>query len=198
MKLEHKEELKKVKKENPVDNVKNRNPSRDKTKPVIERYTFKPYNITEIDNVDEETKKILEYANYEETYRAQFQSELVHKAGNSEKIINLIVEKRLEFEDKSKNRSSRTRMKNKIMRCKELFDRYKDRLSYFRFYISHLEEMSQANYNLWLEEVDKIINDRFKENEGCQFIYQRTDKAGEKCRWINCPYPHHKTASHNK
>lgn len=115
-----------------------------------------------------------------------------------EKIINLIVEKRLEFEDKSKNRSSRTRMKNKIMRCKELFDRYKDRLSYFRFYISHLEEMSQANYNLWLEEVDKIINDRFKENEGCQFIYQRTDKAGEKCRWINCPYPHHKTASHNK
>jgi hypothetical protein len=200
LKLNHKEELKKAKAENKISGSSEKNhhgSSRDKSKPILERYTFKPFNITDKDtNNDEEVKKILEYANYEETFRAKFQSELVEKANNSDKLINLIVLKRLEFEEKSKSDSSKTRMKNKIVRCAYLFNKYKDRLSRFRFYISHIEEMSQLNWNKWIVEIDKIVNEYFKDNEGCQFEYQRDSKsrkAGEKCRWINCPYPHHKS-----
>lgn len=59
----------------------------------------------------------------------------------------------------------------KIKRCLYLFDTYNNKLKTFNFSISFISGLSDSDWNIWINLLDKIINENNK-----------------KCKYDNCKY----------
>lgn len=182
--------------------AKPKNKSDDKSLDILSRYPFKQYIFDDKLNENDILKELYEFATMEETFRTKYQSDLYIKMEHiNEKYlldinkikINDIVEFRLKAEGKPVNDDSKLRLRRKIERSKELYQEHKNRLSKFKFYISHLSRMSDTEWNQWKLAVRNIINTNLGPitEEKCSYIFKKGKNKGKICGIANCNNKQH-------
>lgn len=158
---------------------------RDKTLPPIQRYPPKIYNYSNTKNTE-----LFNFISSENKILIKFQSMIAEKIIEDNVWEDIYQFKIINNELKDSS-TAKKRFKYKILRSKILYDKYEEKLSKFEIYLSHLGEMSDNEWELWLKDFDKIFIDTYKDIEGCLYIYKTGKKEGQKCGVHNCNNKRH-------
>lgn len=162
------------------DTGKKTSKNRDKTLSILERYPVKIYKIKHIKN-----NEILSFMASENKVLIRFQSMIAEKI-NDDTIWEDIYNFKIEYGELKNTRSEKKRFKYKITRCKILYDKYSENLSNFQIYLSHISDMSENDWKMWLLDFDKLYNDVYKNDVICKHKY-KDDKI---CGKIDCKVKH--------
>jgi hypothetical protein len=160
---------------------------------ILDLYPIPIYNVTDDDaKHDKEIKELLYFANMEEYIVMNHNSDLVDRVDIiKDKIsIDYLVEFRLKYENKKITDNSKLRMKRKIIRSKQLFKDYSNKLSNVKIYMSYLGKMTDNEFKVWEIELRKILNcvktDEEIEEKICTKIIKSGKNKGNKCGKTNC------------
>ncbi|KAI7870109.1 hypothetical protein K492DRAFT_178476 [Lichtheimia hyalospora FSU 10163] len=186
--LKEKNEQKIDKKTKKEDKKKDR---RNKGKPILERFPIYIYNVTDEDaKNDQDIKNLLYFANMEEYIIMNHNSDIVDEVDKLSKVdIEFLVDYRLKYEKKNITKDSKLYMTRKIMRSKDLFRDYKEKLCKVKFSLSSLSKMSNNDYIEWKNELNKILNNVEIDNNDislCSYIIKSGKRKDLPCGKINC------------
>lgn len=158
---------------------------RDKTLPPIQRYPPKIYNYSNTKNTE-----LLNFISSENKILIKFQSMIAEKI-IEENVWEDIYQFKIINKELKDSPTAKNRFKRKILRSKILYDEYEEKLSKFEIYLSHLGEMSDDDWELWLKGFDKIFIDTYKDIEGCLYVFKTGIKEGKRCGVNNCRNKRH-------
>jgi hypothetical protein len=101
-------------------------------------------------------------------------------------IWNSIFKHLVEINEIKDTNSGRTKLKHKIIRCSELYDKYGENLSRFKIPITHIEQISDKEWPDFLNAFNLLYKDIFKDKLPCEHKY----KNGKQCDIIGCRKKH--------
>lgn len=175
----------------PTEKEDKKKDRRNKGKPILERFPIYIYNVTDEDaKNDQDIKNLLYFANMEEYIIMNHNSDIVDEVDKLSKVdIEFLVDYRLKYEKKNITKDSKLYMTRKIMRSKDLFRDYKEKLCKVKFSLSSLSKMSNNDYIEWKNELNKILNNVEIDNNDtslCSYIIKSGKRKGLPCGKINC------------
>lgn len=162
---------------------------------MLDKYSVKIYNI----NSNTGNTELLEFVSSECSYNIKFNKLIgskikditgkdldIEKDELTDNIWEDIFKFKVENGELKGTRQEKLRLKYKITRCNYLYHKYGGNLSKFNIYLSHLELMTDVEWNRWIGEFDVLFNEVFKGSKICNYIYSNNNK----CSIYNCKIKH--------
>jgi chromosome segregation protein len=172
-----------------TDHVKEK--QKNKSLPMLERYPIKIYN-----KISNNLNEVITFMTSENKIIIEFNSKIANKMEDTNidkdkllkdrKIWNDIFNSLVEIGEITNNSAEKTKLKYKILRCSELYEKYQENLSRFKIPLSYIEEISEKEWSKWLEEFDIVYKNVFRDKFPCSHIY----KNGKSCSIIGCEKKH--------
>ena len=187
--LNTKNKDKKEDKINSDDNTKKytlraKNKFEDKTLPILERCNVIAYNY----NIDNHKKKnnieLLDFIGSEHKVMIKFNSIISEKINTNDKEIWNDIFK-FKIENGELHSYNKYYYKWKILRCKELYDKYGESLGKFRIYVNYFGKITPIEWNQYLIDFDKLYKDTIKEEDICKHKYKNEKLCNRVCCNIN-------------
>lgn len=173
-----------------IEETRKKRDKRNKGKPILDRFPIHLYNVTDEDSKnDPDIKNLLYFANMEEYIIMNHNSDIVDEVDKINKVsIEFLVDYRLKYEGKNITNNSKMYMTRKILRSKDLFKDYKEKLLKVRFSLSNLSRMSNNDYIEWKNELHKILDNVEEVNNYnvCGYIIKSGKRKGLPCGKYNC------------
>lgn len=166
---------------------------KDKTKDIMDRYPVKIFK--DVDN------EILQFVASEDAFIIKFQYDICRKVEKNIKDItyNDIFDFKVKHGELKNTNREKTRFKNKLRRCRYLYNIYKEKLSNFKISLYYLSAMSEEDWKIWINEFHKLIMDIYpdfeiEENEEniCKYVFKSGNRKGELCGKYECENKFHK------
>jgi hypothetical protein len=165
----------------------NRHRFEDKSLPILERCNVIKYKYNNDLNIEKNKKalQIIDFISSEHKIIVKFNSCIDEQATQDDKEIwNEIYNFKIENGELSNKNKSQ--FKNKVIRCKQLYDKYEENLSRFQIYVNYIGRLNSKEWNIYLEEFDKLYNDTLKNEPFCKHKYV----GGKICNRVNCKVKH--------
>lgn len=158
---------------------------RDKTLPILQRFKVKIYNEDDIKN-----SEILQFVGSEDCFMIEYQYKIASKINKKIEDITIddVINFKIKYEGLRNTYTRRTELRHLITRCKILFEKHGKKLSKFKISLSHLKIMSDEEWEEWLVEFGKLIDEVSKKGT-CDHKY----KNGKECGKISCKIKHKST-----
>lgn len=159
---------------------------------IMERYPVKKIN-----NVDNE---IFKFVASEDTFLIKYQYDICRKLDKSVEEITFddIFDFKVSYGDLSDTPQERSRFKNKLRRCKHLYNIYEDKLNNFKISLYYLSSISENDWSIWKKEFHKLILELYPEfkidenkNKICQYVFKSGKKKGDICGKYECTNKYH-------
>jgi hypothetical protein len=117
----------------------------------------------------------------------RFNSSIAEKADeNDNELWKEIIQHKVDNGLLSNSPSTKSNYKYQILRCKKLYDLYGENLSKFQIYVNYIGRMNGNEWDLFLEEFDKLYNSTINKDNLCKHEY----KNGKMCNRLNCTVKH--------
>jgi hypothetical protein len=161
----------------------------DKSLHILERCNVIAYKYNlNLNNVkDKKDLEILEFIGSEHKVLVRFNSNIAERLDKKDKKIwEEIFKFKIDNSELSNSPSTKSNFKYKILRCKELYDKYGENLSRFQIYVNYIGKLTQKEWDEYLIEFDKLYNDKINVTNLCQYKY-KDDKI---CNRFNCTIKH--------
>lgn len=161
-----------------------KNKFEDKTLPILERCNVIAYNY----NIDNHKKKnnieLLDFIGSEHKVMIKFNSIISEKINTNDKEIWNDIFK-FKIENGELHSYNKYYYKWKILRCKELYDKYGESLGKFRIYVNYFGKITPIEWNQYLIDFDKLYKDTIKEEDICKHKYKNEKLCNRVCCNIN-------------
>jgi hypothetical protein len=176
------------------DNIKNVNSTTtsrhkfsNKSLPILERCNVLAYKYNKtLDKVKNKNElQILHFISSEHKLLISFNSSIAEQVSDNKDLWEQIYKFKVENGELKDTSGNKTQFKYKVMRCKELYDKYGESLDRFQIYVNYLGRLTPVEWNKYLEEFDKLYRSINLENI-CQYKY----KSGKNCGRIDCSVKH--------
>lgn len=150
---------------------------------ILTRYPIKQYNINEIGG--NEIKALIAAEN---SFKIKYQYQIAKKLNKN--IDSITMDEIIDFKIKQENLNPKDKykLKRKIERCYYLYNKYGDKLNILKFSLRNVSYMNTKDWELWLEELDKIIQNI---PENCQYVFKKGARKDQKCGVLNCKDKRH-------
>jgi hypothetical protein len=155
---------------------------RDKSLPILDRFKVKVYNDEDLKN-----SEILQFVGSEDCFMIEFQYKIADKINKKveEVTIDDVINFKIKYEGLRNTYTRRTEFRRLITRCKILYEKHEKKLCKFKISLSHLKIMSDDEWEEWLIEFNKLVEEVSKEKL-CKHKY----KNGNICGKISCKIRH--------
>lgn len=158
----------------------------DKTKPILERFPIIPINVTKEECMSDPTvKEVLDFIASETNYMIKYQ----YRIGKYlDEIKKIDIEYIINFKVKKENLSygEKSKLKKKITRCKYLCDTYRYKLNSISFSVFNISIMTKVEWEEWLNELDKIMQNKYPPGYKCDYIKKAGKNKGLPCGKVDC------------
>lgn len=148
---------------------------------ILTKYPIKVYK-------DIGNSKIKKLIAAEIAYKVKYQCRIAKETERNEENITMdeIIDYIIQQEELSQQ--DKSRLKYKFERCIYLNKNYEDKLNIFKFSIYNLSNMSKKHWDLWLNELDRLIQENYNiENN----LNKKGNDKDKKCNKINCKNKNH-------
>lgn len=158
----------------------------DKTQPILVRFPITPINISKEEYMSDPTvRELLDFIASETNCMVKYQ----HRIGKYlDEIKKVDIEYIINFKIKKENLSynEKSKLKKKITRCKYLCDTYKYKLNSISFSVYNISIMTKKEWDEWLTELDKIIQNKYPPGYICDYIKNSGKNKGQICGKKDC------------
>lgn len=150
---------------------------------LLKKYPIKVYK-----NIGD--NKILKMIAAEVAYAVKYQCKIAEETARD--TDNITMDEVIDYiiQQEGLSQQDRSRLKFKFERCVYLDKKYGDKLGIFKFSIYNIGNMSKKNWVLWLQELDLLIKDNYKDEEineiKCEYIFKKGSAKGSVCGVIDC------------
>lgn len=163
--------------------IKKIRPERNRDLPILDRFKVKI-----IKNEDLKDSEILQFVGSEVCFLIEYQYKIAGKLNKNVENITLddVIDFKIKYEGMRNLKSRRTEIKHLITRSKYLFEKYDKKLSRFKISLYHLKIMSDDEWNEWIKEFDKVLNEVINKEKTCTHAYKNNKICGK----LNCKIKH--------
>lgn len=163
--------------------IKKIRPERNRDLPILDRFKVKI-----IKNEDLKDSEILQFVGSEDCFLIEYQYKIAEKLNKNVENITLddVIDFKIKYEGMRNLSSRRTEIKHLITRSKYLFEKYGKKLSRFKISLYHLKIMSEDEWNEWINEFDKVLNEVINKEKTCTHAYKNNKICGK----LNCKIKH--------
>lgn len=149
---------------------------------ILERCNVNAYNYN---SKNKNSIELLDFIGTEYKVLIKFNSVVSEKINHNDKDIwNEIF--KFKIDNKELTNNTKYSYKNKVLRCKEIYDKYGDSLGKFKIYVNYLGKLNDNEWKEYLIEFDKLYKNTINENDICKHKY-KNDKT---CNRICCNIIH--------
>lgn len=149
-------------------------------KSILEKYPVKIYNINNKNN------ELLEFIASENKLIIKFQYMIAEKVKDNKDYWEDIYNFKVKNNELKNSKSAKKRFKCKIIRSKILYEKYGENLNNFKISLYYIGDMSENDWQQWLNEFDKLYNEIYNNSIKCNFKY----KNGKYCNKFDCKIKH--------
>lgn len=136
------------------------------------------------------TNEVLKFIASEHSAAIRYQNIIQSNINNK----NITFDEIFEFKIKNKdNYQAKHILRRKLERCEYLHNTYGEKLNIFKFSMYNMSSMSEQNWPIWVNELDRLINIQFPNTIICPYILKSGPMKGIKCGKIDCKVKHSKT-----
>lgn len=163
--------------------IKKIRPERNKELPILDRFKVKFFT-----NEDLKDSEVLQFVGSEDCFLIEYQYKISDKINKKIDDITIddVINFKIKYEGLRNTYTRRTEFKRLITRCRYLYEKHNKKLSMFKISLSHLKIMSEDDWDEWIIEFDKLVEDVSNKEKICHHKY----KNGNICNKLNCKIKH--------